>query len=77
MRVMKIRTVIRADCGSQTGLDVKTYSSEYDYEIVTPSGKLLIDRRVHAGGVGKERFQELVNTVGYGLREKGNNVPCY
>ena len=56
-------------------LSVKTYNSNTDYEITTPSGKIVKAPHGSCWRVSKERFQELVadNRIWFG--EKGDNVP--
>jgi adenine-specific DNA-methyltransferase len=54
---------------------VKTYSKEYDYEIVTPSGKITNPPPGRSWSTSKERFS-ILNAEGkiwYG--KDGNNVP--
>ena len=59
-----------------SGLDVKTYSAEYDYEIVTPSGRVVRPPKGRCWAVPKERFKELVadNRIWFG--PNGDNVPA-
>lgn len=56
-------------------LSVKTYNSNTDYEITTPSGKVVRPPHGSCWRVSKERFQELVadNRIWFG--ESGDNVP--
>jgi len=58
-----------------SGLDVKTYAEEYDYEIVTPSGRVVRPPKGRCWAVPKERFKELVadNRIWFG--PNGDNVP--
>jgi adenine-specific DNA-methyltransferase len=58
-----------------SGLDVKTYSAEYDYEITTPSGRVVRPPKGTCWRVSKDRFQQLVadNRIWFG--PKGNGVP--
>ncbi len=59
-----------------SGLDVKTYAAEYDYEIVTPSGRVVRPPKGRCWVISKERFQELVadNRIWFG--PNGDNVPA-
>ena len=57
------------------GLDVKTYSAEYDYTIRTPSGKKVIPPKGTCWRVSKEGFQELIKDNRIWFGEKGDNVP--
>ena len=56
-------------------LSVKTYSPEYDYPIVTPSGRVVNPPLSYCWRVPKEKFEEMVkdNRIWFGL--DGNNVP--
>lgn len=58
-----------------SGLDVKTYSAEYDYPIKTPSGRIVNPPGSSCWRVSKKRFEELVadNRIWFGVN--GNNVP--
>ena len=57
------------------GLDVKTYSAEYDYTIRTPSGKKVIPPKGTCWRVPKEGFQKLIKDNRIWFGEKGDNVP--
>lgn len=59
-----------------SGLDVKTYSAEYDYEITTPSGRVVRPPAGACWRVSKARFAEMVadNRISFG--KDGNNVPA-
>ncbi len=59
-----------------SGLDVKTYSPEYDYPITTPSGRVVKPPRGACWRVSKERLQELIadNRIWFG--PDGNSVPA-
>ncbi|KPL70086.1 hypothetical protein ADN00_18760 [Ornatilinea apprima] len=59
-----------------SGLDVKTYSAEYDYEITVPSGRIVKPPKGACWRVSKERFQELVNDNRIWFGSDGNNVPA-
>lgn len=60
---------------SSGGLDVKTYSSEYDYEIVTPSGRVVTPPKSRCWSYPRERFEELVRDNKIWFGKDGNNVP--
>ena len=59
-----------------SGLDVKTYSEQYDYEITTPSGRIVRPPAGTCWRYSRERFGELVadNRIWFG--KSGNNVPA-
>jgi adenine-specific DNA-methyltransferase len=59
-----------------SGLDVKTYSPEYDYPITTPSGRVVKPPRGRCWRTSKERLQELIadNRIWFG--PEGNSVPA-
>ncbi|MEE6132836.1 site-specific DNA-methyltransferase [Priestia sp. GS2] len=54
---------------------VKTYSADYDYEIITPGGRRVLPPKGRCWATSRERFNELVkdNRVWFG--NEGNNVP--
>ena len=58
-----------------SGLDVRTYMPEYDYEITTPSGRVVNPPKGTCWRVPKEKFEEMVaeNRIWFG--KHGNNVP--
>lgn len=58
-----------------SGLDVKTYSAEYDYPITTPSGRVVRPPKPACWRLSKKRFYQLVadNRIWFG--KHGNNVP--
>lgn len=56
-------------------LSVKTYNANYDYEIVTPSGRVVTPPHGSCWRVSKERFQELLNDNRIYFGADGNNVP--
>ena len=60
---------------SSGDLTVKTYNEDYDYEIVTPSGKKISPPDGVCWRVSKDKFDDLVkeNRVWFGV--KGTNVP--
>ncbi|EBI4180171.1 site-specific DNA-methyltransferase [Salmonella enterica] len=57
-------------------LSVRTYNELCDYEIITPSGRVVKPAESRCWGVNKKRFDELVldNRIWFG--ESGNNVPA-
>ncbi|MDO8886162.1 site-specific DNA-methyltransferase [Candidatus Oleimmundimicrobium sp.] len=59
-----------------SGLDVKTYSAKYDYEITVPSGRIVKPPKGACWRVSKERFQELVKDKRIWFGRDGNNVPA-
>jgi DNA methylase. len=59
-----------------SGLDVKTYSEKYDYEITVPSGRTVKPPKGACWRVSKERFQELVSDKRIWFGNDGNNVPA-
>lgn len=65
---------LRGDWAS-SGLDVKTYSAEYDYVITTPSGRKVKPPVGACWRFSKKKLQELIldNRIWFG--ENGNNVP--
>ncbi len=66
----------RGDWAS-TDLAVKTYSEEYDYPIITPSGKVVMPTNGRCWMTSKERMAELIadNRIWFG--KNGNNMPRY
>ncbi len=58
-----------------SGLDVKTYSAQYDFPITTPSGRVVNPPVGRCWRCSPDRFAELVadNRIWFG--ENGNNVP--
>lgn len=59
-----------------SGLDVKTYSKEYDYEITTPSGRVVRPPKGACWRVSKSRFAELLADGRIWFGTDGNNVPA-
>ena len=59
-----------------SGLDVKTYSAEYDYPITTPSGRVVTPPGSSCWRLSKSRFQEYVadNRIWFG--PDGKSVPA-
>ena len=51
---------------------VKTYSSDYDYEIETPSGRKVTPPKGRCWSTGKDKFLQLVkeNRIWFGEEEK-------
>lgn len=60
---------------ASSGLDVKTYSAEYDYEITTPSGRKVKPPVSTCWRFSKERLKELISENRIWFGENGNNVP--
>jgi len=58
-----------------SGLDVKTYSAEYDYPIKTPSGRIVNPPKGRCWRCSKEKFEELVRDNRIWFGSKGANVP--
>lgn len=58
-----------------SGLDVKTYTAEYDYPITTPSGRVVNPPRGYCWRVSKNRLHELIDENRIWFGEKDNNVP--
>jgi adenine-specific DNA-methyltransferase len=58
-----------------SGLDVRTYTPEYDYPITVPSGRTVYPPKGRCWAVPKKRFEELVreNRIWFGT--DGNSVP--
>ncbi len=57
------------------GLDVKTYSEQYDYPITTPSGRVVNPPKGTCWRVPKARLNELIKDNRIWFGENGNNVP--
>ncbi|HFU1333235.1 TPA: site-specific DNA-methyltransferase [Enterobacter kobei] len=57
-------------------LSVKTYSKANDYEITTPSGRIVSPPAGTCWRVSQERFEELVNDNRIWFGQDGNNVPA-
>jgi adenine-specific DNA-methyltransferase len=57
------------------GLDAKTYSAEYDYEITLPSGRVVSPPKGSCWRVSKAKFEELVRDNRIWFGDAGNNVP--
>ena len=57
------------------GLDVKTYSEQYDYEIETPSGRIVKPPPGSCWRYSKERFKAMVEDDRIWFGKSGNNVP--
>ena len=58
-----------------SGLDVKTYQSDYDYPITTPSGRVVNPPIGKCWRYSKDRFNELVEDNRIWFGRLGNNVP--
>lgn len=58
-----------------SGLDVKTYAAEYDYEIITPSGRVVWPPKGACWRISKERFQEMVSDNRIWFGPQWDNVP--
>ena len=56
-------------------LSVKSYSAAYDYEIVTPSGRVVNPPHGSCWRVSKARFAEMVKDNRIWFGEDGSNVP--
>ncbi len=56
-------------------LSVKTYSSEYDYPITTPSGRIVQLPSGRCWMTNKEKMQELIKDNRIWFGENGGNVP--
>jgi adenine-specific DNA-methyltransferase len=59
-----------------SGLDVKTYSAEYDYKITTPSGRVVRPPGSSCWRLSKERFEEYVKDNRISFGPNGSNVPA-
>jgi len=60
---------------SSGDLTVKTYSEEYDYEIITPSGKQINPPKGSCWRLSKNRFEELTKDNRIWFGKNGDNVP--
>lgn len=58
-----------------SGLDVKTYSKQYDYEIETPSGRIVKPPPGSCWRYGRKRFEGMVEDNRIWFGKLGNNVP--
>jgi adenine-specific DNA-methyltransferase len=56
-------------------LTVKTYSADYDYEITTPSGKVISPTDGRCWFTNKKRMQELIDDNRVWFGESGDNMP--
>lgn len=54
---------------------VRTYSSDYDYEIITPNGRRVRPTNGRSWGTSKENFNKLVEDNRIWFGDQGNNVP--
>ena len=57
------------------GIDVKTYSPEYDYPITTPSGRVVTPPGGSCWRYSPERLQELIDDNRIWFGKDGDNVP--
>lgn len=57
-------------------MTVKSYSSAYDYEITTPSGRVVRPAQGRCWNTSKENFEKLVKDNRIWFGEDGNNVPA-
>ena len=60
---------------TSSDLTVKTYSSDYDYEIITPSGKIVKPTSGRCWNTSKQRLQALIDDNRVWFGENGDNVP--
>ncbi|MDZ4147291.1 MAG: site-specific DNA-methyltransferase, partial [Flavobacteriaceae bacterium] len=60
---------------TSSDMTVKTYSAEYDYEIITPSGKKIKPTKGRCWFTSKYNFQKLVDDNRVWFGESGSNVP--
>lgn len=56
-------------------MTVKTYNPAYDYEIITPSGKVMRPTNGRCWFTSKERMQKLIEDGRVWFGEDGNNMP--
>ncbi|MFZ4455517.1 MAG: site-specific DNA-methyltransferase [Bacteroidales bacterium] len=56
-------------------MTVKTYNAQYDYEIITPSGRKVNPPAGICWRFSKEKFNELIDNNRVWFGEKGENVP--
>ncbi len=56
-------------------MTVKTYNAQYDYEIITPSGRKVNPPKGVCWRFSKEKFQELIDDHRVWFGENGDNVP--
>ncbi|MDO9585627.1 MAG: site-specific DNA-methyltransferase, partial [Syntrophales bacterium] len=59
-----------------SGLDVKTYSVDYDYPITTPSGRIVTPPGSSCWRLSKERLQEYISDNRIWFGPNGNSVPA-
>lgn len=60
---------------TSSDLTVKTYNPEYDYEIITPSGRLVVPPRGRCWGMPRSRFNQLVEEGRIWFGRNGDCVP--
>lgn len=58
-----------------SGLDAKTYSAIYDFEITTPSGRKVNPPKGTCWRLSKKRLEEMINDNRIWFGKGGNNVP--
>lgn len=58
-----------------TDFSVRTYNAMCDYEITTPSGRVINPPASRCWGTSKDRFEELVRDNRIWFGKEGNNVP--
>lgn len=59
-----------------SGLDVKTYSAEYDYPITTPSGRVVTPPGTSCWRLSKKRFAEYLSDNRIWFGPAGSNIPA-
>lgn len=60
---------------TSSDLTVKTYSKEYDYPIMTPSGRKVMPTKGRCWSMPLHNFKELLSDNRIWFGKKGNNVP--
>lgn len=60
---------------ASSDMTVKTYSAEYDYEIITPGGKKMKPTKGRCWFTSKENYQKLVDDNRVWFGKSGTNVP--
>ncbi len=60
---------------TSSDLSVRTYNETCDYEIETPSGKIITPAKSRCWGVSKDKFQQLVKDNRIWFGKNGNNTP--
>jgi adenine specific DNA methylase Mod len=59
-----------------SGMDAKTYSVAYDFEIITPSGRRVIPPKGSSWRFGKNKFKEMISDNRIWFGKDGSNVPA-